>query len=558
MAVLPPVTGTARWEAMTDPNVSTAEGKVTPQDAYVSLLTRSGHFGEAGPPPSIPRLGPVPTAEALRALAEAPKDEVPNSVRLSVLYDLARREFPDRDPANDEYRRVAASVIDGRRVDPDELLEDLRGAAMEGKPFHTTTTAQALNAEEVAFIGESVCTIQQVKVGDLTGTWIYSEFDTDAPFESVSAWVDPRNWPDLAPFMFKRMDVVGATRPLAIRDQGADHWHGVFHEEVQLFDRVSALLHCDHRKEANRLAGMTFELAFSPDGQLDVDRGYITVTNTGLESGVQGCRVQALKIVGFTDDGWDEVAQYACPYWTSFLQAAVKGGSSAPKPRDPAAPRRDGLDADDLVGAWTAFFGASARTYLDLFEDLNARAVSGAYSPSDWLADGSRFWSQMAKDWAQAWTYGLARLPEVARDPAGTRLAPPNTSTASGTTASTASPATPGARSARPERREAAPSRPTPSGRGGLDELIVPVPSLAEGDRPVVSDLRSIEAGPATIPAADVSVTAVRLPDGTPGVRLRTSDTRVPPGLYVGALLPTPGAANAVPVQFYVSGARER
>ena len=96
MAVLPPVTATARWEAMTDPNVSTAEGKVTPQDAYVSLLTRSGHFGEAGPPPSIPRLGPVPTAEALRALAEAPKDEVPNSVRLSVLYDLARRGFPDR------------------------------------------------------------------------------------------------------------------------------------------------------------------------------------------------------------------------------------------------------------------------------------------------------------------------------------------------------------------------------------------------------------------------------------------------------------------------------
>ena len=546
---------------MKDPTESPEDGVVTPQDAYVSLLTRSGHFGDEGPPPSIPQLRPVPTEEALQALADAPENEVPNAVRLSVLYDLARRGFPDRDLADDAYRRLAASVIDGRKVDPDELLEDLRGAATEGAPFHTRTTAQALNAEEVAFIGESVCTVQRVKVGDLTGTWIYSEFDTDAPFESVSEWVDPRNWPDLAPFMFKRMDVVGAPSPLAIREKGTDHWHGVFHEEVQLFDTVSALLHCDHRKDGNRVAGMTFELAFSPDGQLDVDRGYITVTNTGLETGVQGCRVQALKIVGFTDDGWDLVAQYVCPYWTSFLQAAVKGGSSAPRPRDPASlpggDRRgadnDGLDAGDLVGAWTAFFGASARTYLDLFEDMNARAVSRAYSPSDWLADGSRFWSQLAKDWAQAWTYGLERLPEAVRDPDGTRFAPPPrasspSSPSSPLQAPAPSPTT--AASALPADGTAVPV--------GLDEVVVLVPGLGDGDRPVVSDLVAIEALPATIAAGDVSVTVVSLPGGSRGVRLRTRSTSAPPGLYVGSLVPSPGSASAVPVQLYVSGARER
>ena len=137
----------------------------------------------------------MPTQDALSALADAPKAEVPNGVRLSVLYDLARGGFPDRDLANDAYRRLAASVIEGRTVDPDELLQDLRDAATEGKPFHTTTTAQALNPDEVAFIGESVCTVQPVKVGDLTGTWIYSEFDTDAPFDTVSKWANPRNWP---------------------------------------------------------------------------------------------------------------------------------------------------------------------------------------------------------------------------------------------------------------------------------------------------------------------------------------------------------------------------
>ena len=539
---------------MTDPPVSGGDGTVTPEDAYVSLLTRAGHFGKDGPPPSIPQLRPVPTQDALSALADAPKAEVPNGVRLSVLYDLARQGFPDRDKADDAYRRLVASVIEDRKVDPDALLEDLRTAATDGQPFHTRSTAQALKAEEVAFIGESVCNVQQVKVGDLVGTWIYSEFDTDAPFETVSKWVDPRNWPELAPVMFKQMRVVGATEPLAIREQGTDHWHGVFHEEVQLFGRVSALLHCDHRKDGDRIAGMTFELAFSPDGQLDVDRGYITVTNTGLGTKTPGCRVQALKIVGFTDDGWDLVAQYMCPYWTSFLQAAVKDGKSAPAPRNPARPPGVGLDPGDLVGAWTAFFGATARTYLDLFEDMNTRAVSGAYSPSDWLADGSRFWSQLAKDWAQAWTYGLDKLPEAARDPDGTRFGPPpppppspSPSSPSGQ-APAPSPST--ARSALPADGTAVPV--------GLDELVVMVPGLGEGDRPVVSDLVAIEARPATIAAGDVSVTVVSLPGGSRGVRLGTRSTSAPPGLYVGSLVPSPGSANAVPVQLYVSGARER
>ena len=119
----------------------------------------------------------------------------------------------------------------------------------------------------------------------------------------------------------------------------------------------------------------------------------------------------------------------------------MKEGESAPTPRNPARPPGGGPDPGDLVGEWTAFFGASARTYLDLFEDMNTRAVSGVYSPSDWLADGSRFWSRMAKDWVQAWTYGLDRLPEAVRDPGGTRFAPPPTpSTASSARALSAIP----------------------------------------------------------------------------------------------------------------------
>ena len=138
---------------MTDPTKSPGDGAVTPQDAYVSLLTRAGHFGDAGPP--SPGWRPTPTADALRALTEAPKDEIPNSVRIAVLYDLARQGLPDRDSAQDEYLGLAHSVTDGRDVDPQQLLNDLQEASGKQAPFHTTSSGQALDPHEVAFVGEA-------------------------------------------------------------------------------------------------------------------------------------------------------------------------------------------------------------------------------------------------------------------------------------------------------------------------------------------------------------------------------------------------------------------
>ena len=544
---------------MTDPTTTPEAGEVTPQDAHVSLLARAGHFGTAGLP-TDPGFRPLPTADALRALTEAPKEEVPNSARISLLYDLARRGFPDRESAEEEYRALARSVA-GDRADPAEFLKDLDDASTRKVPFHATRTGQALDPEEVGFTGDSVCTVKTVQVGGLKGTWIYSEFDTDAPFERVSAWVDPRNWPDLAPLMFKRMEVVGASRPLAIAGQGTDHWHGLFHEEVQLVRRIDTLLHCDHWKDGSRAAGMTYELAFSPDGQLDVDRGFITVNAIKREDGQAACRVQALKIVGFTEDIWDEVADWVCPWWTDFLVGAVQGSKTPPKPVEPASPP-EGIQVEDLIAAWTAFFGTSAKAYLDLFDDINTRAVSGAYSPSDWLADGSRFWSRLAKDWVQAWNYGLEKLPEVTRDTgvAGVDLRPPVTTPTTPTTSATSATSGTTATSARAAAAASTPAAGAPRAASaptarGLDDLVIAVPGLAEGDRPVASDLVSIEARPATIAARNVSVTVEKLPDGTRGVRLRTSDTAAPPGLYVGTLLRAEGGPSLFPVQLYVSGA---
>jgi hypothetical protein len=82
----------------------------------------------------------------------------------------------------------------------------------------------------------------------------------------------------------------------------------------------------------------------------------------------------------------------------------------------------------------------------------------------------------------------------------------------------------------------------------------VPVAGIGAADRPVTSDLVSIEAGGATIASSNIIVTVQTLEDGTYGVRVSTTDTSVPPGLYVGHLKRPEGQILA-PVQLYLSRA---
>jgi hypothetical protein len=82
----------------------------------------------------------------------------------------------------------------------------------------------------------------------------------------------------------------------------------------------------------------------------------------------------------------------------------------------------------------------------------------------------------------------------------------------------------------------------------------VPVPGLAADATVECSPLVSIESGGATI--ADVSVTVEPLGGGRYGARVRSTDSSVPAGLYVGTLK-TPDGRVRTPVQLYVARTRE-
>jgi hypothetical protein len=490
---------------------------------------------------ALPEFRDLTVGACLRRVAAAPAEEIPVSERLAVLYDVARAGAPDRESLQDEYRSVADSALALRRdaperdvpdLAPEDLLDDLVRAASEGVPFDTTRSAGAFAHHEAAFVGQNVCTIRQVRVDGIRATWVFSEFETDAPFEHVAEWVDPRNWSKWGPAFFRRMDLLlapPAPTDISPPPPGDPHWHGVFHEEVRLVRLVNTLLRCSFWR-GEGAAGMTYDLDVSLDREIDVDRGFLLVTDLGAAR-----RVQVLKIVSFTEDWWDQVARLVCPFWTDWIRAAVEGGTKSVPTTPTYGPFPDPSACVATMDAWAAFLADSARPYMDLGSSVTSRIRSRAYSTEDLLADSAVAWSQLAKDWARAWNVWTDTVDEVAREGLDAGFTPPGV------------PREVGRRAASATARAAA----APAEAGGT---VVLVPGLAETDRPVCSDLVSIDVGTARIPAGDVSVTVQVLPDGTVGARVRATNASVPHGLYVGQL-DGPDGRLLAPVHLYVSRA---
>ena len=545
---------------MTEPQVSDGDGPSRPRTRTSASCTRSGHFGEAGPPPSLPSCGRCRRRRRCAPSRDAPKDEVPNSVRLAVLYDLARQGFPDRDSAQAEYRRLAESIIGRRSCRPRRAPEGprrrvhargslprdahragpeprggrlrrggrLHGAAGEGRRPHGHV--DLLRVRHRRPLREGV------------GVGRPSELATP---RAVHVQEDGRRRLATAR---SRSPSRGTTTGTASSTRRSSSSTGSARSSTATTARTGTAS-----------PGMTFELAFSPDGQLDVDRGFITVTNTGLETGAQGCRVQALKIVGFTDDGWDAVAAVRLPVLDRLPPRRRPGRQlERPQARDPSLPatgpgsgpgrprrcvdgvlRRVGEDVPRplrgherpcRVGELLALGLACGRVALlvparqGLGAGLDVRTGTAARG-------GPRPRWDSLRTAAHAVDGILRRRHARAR-----RIGTPGDATA-------APPRRPRSGSPRRARRAGRPGAGSRRGRpaGGLG------PGRHRGpDQPPSPQLTS-------------RVTVVQPPGRDAGSPPEDAPTSASPGPLRGipACRP-PALQNAVPVQFYVSGARER
>ncbi len=220
--------------------------------------------------------------------------------RLDVLHALAKADFPDYDKHEAAYIALADSIGAPNGLDAQTVLDDVKASAGGDTPFAATRTAAKLPHSATAFVGEEICNTARVVVDGKAATWIFSEFETDAPFAQLARWVDPRNWPDNAPMMFKRMELIGGEITALTGLEVPEHWHGEFLEEVQLVQRLKTLLHCDYYADPGTAVGMTYDLTFSVEDQIIVDRGFLLASDIGGGAhrvrGSEGRRVRGVEL----------------------------------------------------------------------------------------------------------------------------------------------------------------------------------------------------------------------------------------------------------------------
>lgn len=501
----------------------------------MSLHLAAGTIGGDGDG-EFPGLIRMDLGSALEAVSASSYEEVTRSARLDILGALARRDLPEFETLEAQYLQLAGS-IGGGDVDAQTVLADVKQAAADASSFAATATARALEHHETAFFMEDVCTTERVVVNGIDAVWVFSEFETDADFATVAAWVDPNNWPARAPQMFKRMDPIAPTAPIP-GFYGANSFHGEFHETVQLVERVNTQLHCDYYEQGGLFAGMTYELSRSIDGQLDVDRGFLLVNELGNTR-----HVKALKIVSFVNDMWDAVAMWVCPLWTEFIRGAVRGGTTSAHLPASSQPGSIGGVAD----SWFESMRRAAKRYAAMGVDWSDRVARGSYGPDDVVRDGARFWLQAYRDMADAAATGYAALEQLAGEPvSGGAAVLPQLGGVQGRPAVSGQPhsaATVPLASRGPAAREPAAQATT-----------LPVPGFDPANASiVVSELRRVESDGTAIPASAVTAKAVPLTADVYGIHVEAVTTNRPPGLYVGEV--TLGAVDRRPVQLYVSQA---
>ncbi len=475
---------------------------------------------------------------ALTAVAESPTAGVSVASKLDLLGRLAKAGLPDFAGNQDQYTSLAEAVGRDHGLGSSQILEDVKRAVSSERASEvlaSTPTGRALPHHITAFFMDDVCQTARVRVDGTEAVWVFSEFETDAPFDRVAAWVDPRNWPTRSPSVFKSMTPTNGIDRIP-GGASVDQWHGDFIEIVDLVRRLETGLDCDYYREDGQFAAMSYSLNQSLDGQIDVDRGFLLVNELG------GSRhVKALKVVSFTNDFWDDVAQWVCPLWTDFVRGAVQGGT-----RSSQIPSSVPGSISKAFQQWTEFGAESAEAYTRMAVECARTISSGTLRASDMVRSGARFWLQVYDDMMSAASLGYSILEDLSSAPtpgADGRVHAAETGRLGMTV---------GPRRVQPASVYARTGGPGVAS-SPVESTTLPLLGLDQMAKARCSDLERIGHVNQQIPGGDVNVEIVTV-DGASGVKLSVDTSNAGSGMYVGQV-EIEKAKDPVPVQLYVSKA---
>ncbi len=373
------------------------------------------------------------------------------------------------------------------------------------------------------------CTAAPVDVEGKQAVWIFTEFETGESLKSLRDWLVPDHWPDWGGEMFKEMRPIG---PVDLRPTpgGLQQTHAKYLEVVEIGGhRLETELRCE-LKSAKDWAAMSYDLDRSIGDMLQVDRGYLMAANVGGRR-----HVKALKVVGFTNTLLNTAATQVCPEWSIWVQRAVKveatktvgGVDPTPGSVGDANPTVSSSDEDvatftgGMAEQWIDTVTDMVEFYAPYTADVTERVWSGRYSRVDAANDTSRLFQRLARDWSRAWQAGMESVQNWSEATV----------------------------------RPTAGADPGRSGRT-VEHTTLMVWARADKARVSISDLTRIGRTPATIKASDVTITPPVIDEAGPAyVTIQADTTKVPSGLYEGALVAGAGGRES-PALFFVSHAQ--
>jgi hypothetical protein len=333
-------------------------------EAVKSILYHCGELGPDLPSHLRESFGERKLKAAVKATTEAYEDGFrPTVIQALVALQKAGHQA--------EAEQLVEFVVE----DPAQR-DELKRALPEPQEFHSKL--EDLDVTPLMF--EEACQFSDVTVGGVPAVYIYSEFSSSVPFARLQDWLNPENWPDRAPLLFR--DITPTTKQATETWQQFRLWHERFREEATPFDdELVNYLSCDNATW-NGFSVTAYDLDTKAVQGVKVDRGYLLVTELGNNLSA----VKFVKIIGFNNPAENRRVYELRPFWMSWLRSVAEGQSdtkaTATLTQAPeAAPGAHELGPGDLVLQWADAFTSTAGAYGQLAGNL----VQGLSGPQfDW------------------------------------------------------------------------------------------------------------------------------------------------------------------------------
>jgi hypothetical protein len=271
-----------------------------------------------------------------------------------------------------------------------------------------------IGASPLAYTGD--CDVVDVVVDGHDAVFLYAGFTTQAPFAALQGWLDPKEWHDRAPVLFRQVQCTTKRR----HDKWGvfDLWQQTFQEKATPFPNNAVLtntLACDNATcRTPRFSITSYDLDGRHNDVL-VDCGYLMIRDLGSYRAAS-----FVKMIGFEDPAQNEMISQLKHMWVSLIRAVAEGDATnrsggQDTPGDPTDVGDDQTSVSQLVQGWVD----ASTSCLQASGTLAGNLVGGFTGPKfgwdDFRRNVTGYWSDIAQHYVSALSATQGAVAQMAR-----------------------------------------------------------------------------------------------------------------------------------------------